>query len=162
MKIMSIITKKIKHNRIKRKAIKSRSNTDMLEYLKIIDINIAELKHVRRVFLCANISITIMEIERLLRLDLRKISAFDYNNLNVTHNRLSLTRWLVTNDQYIVNDSDVIYKYLENSLHIEKLCIVGRASPGVDKLYNNVRLIEPYSTDGIWLLNNIFEHYISI
>ena len=161
MKIMSIITK-IKHNRIKRKAIKSRSNIDMLEYLKLIDIDISELPHVRRVFLCMNISISMMEIERLLRLDLRKISAFDYNNINVTRTRLSLTRWLVTNDQYIVNDPDVIYKYLEDTLRIEKLCIVGKASPGVDKLYNNVRLIEPYTIDGIWLLNYIFEHYISI
>ena len=161
MKIMSIITK-IKHNRIKRRAIKTRSNADMLEYLKLIDIDISELKHIRRVFLCSNITITIMEIERLLRLDLRKVSAFDYNNVNVTRTRLSLTRWMITTDEYIVNNPDVIYKYIEDTLRIEKLCIVGKASPGVDKLYNNVRLIEPYTVDGIWLLNYIFEHYISI
>lgn len=161
MKIMSIINK-IKLNRVKRRAIKSRSNVDMLEYLKLIDIDITELQHVRRVFLCMNITISIMEVERLLRLDLRKTSAFDYNNTNATRIRLSLTRWLVTNDNYIVNEPDVIYKYLEDVLRIEKLCIVGKASPGVDKLYNNVRLIEPYTTDGVWLLNYIFEHYISI
>ena len=161
MKIMSIITK-IKHNRIKRKAIKSRSNVDMLEYLKLIDIDTTELKHVRKVFLCMNITVSTMEVERLLRLDLRKTSAFDYINPNVTRKRLSLTRWLVTNDNYIVNEPDVIYTYLENVLRIEKLCVVGRASPGVDKLYNNVRLIEPYTVDGVWLLNYIFEHYISI
>ena len=160
MKIMSLI-KKIKHNRIKRRAIKTRSNADMLEYLKLIDIDVSELKHVRRVFLCSNITITMMEIERLLRLDLRKVSAFDYKNVNATRTKLSLTRWLTTNDDYIVNDPDVILKYIEDTLRIKKLCVVGNASPGVDKLYNNVRLIEPYTVDGIWLLNYIFEHYIN-